>query len=51
MMGTEIVFEMLDNNSILTQLIAQEDFRVYCHSESYKLYIMKYITKGREDLD
>jgi hypothetical protein len=41
MMETEKVFEK-DINSTLTQLIAQEDFIVYCHCESYISYIRLY---------
>jgi hypothetical protein len=36
---SEIVSEMSDTNSTLTLLIAQEDFIVYCHHESFKSYI------------
>jgi hypothetical protein len=39
MMKTETIFDILDFNTKLTQLIAQEDFIVYSHCEIFRSYI------------
>jgi hypothetical protein len=38
MMETQTVSEMLDSNSILTQLIASEDCIAFSHCKSFKYY-------------